>query len=568
MNIFYKNLAKGELILPEHARTRDFFIAILISLFFLTIVTWISYFGAPLTDESFPIATALRFIQGQRPFIDDFSPYIPIGLLLAPIVKLSLWIHHGKNELILFLRHAYIIFTLGIAVYTFTLIKQSLPFLLAFFMSAAMIIYHPFGINNFHYDTLSVLLWTSVLFQFFSFQFFTPKTYQLIIFSICNALLCATYPTFLFFLLPFYLLYSSRDKNANRMWISHIIVGSIVLALAAALIFLQYHVSIEDLSNTLAFSKRLFMLSSEKGFFNKFRAISHSLKSIYTSYLLTAVSILCMGYFFRKKPFLLSIAIYSVFLLPFVFIKTNYISYTEIFYILNCAGIAGLFLFLLFLRNDDTSKKLFFFIGLPALMAGLLTSSTSYNLALNFNLGFFPACILGYIFAFLAIEKYTSNLKKNYLFSRSLLILGSLIFGFCQIDYIYGTSVLGFNLYHEAKKFPLTGPFYGLYIENPFNQLLVQLQKDVKYLDIDSSRFVYFGTVSSGYLLVDQLKPGDYLLFSPYHLAHFEEKIRLPAYVFDFSHILGLPEKDIQNYLSSDKLNLVQFNAQYSIYGS
>lgn len=545
-------------------RVLIFFLAI----FLCSLLFCINYFVAPLSDESFPIATALRFLRGQSPFVDDYSPYIPLGLLIAPIVKLSLMIHKGTDGLILFLRHSYLAVTLITCFYTFFLTRKSLPFLLCSFIALANILFHPFSLNNFHYDTLATLLWSNILLQLYSFQFFEKvNKIQLCIFSLFNIMLCLAYPTFAFFLIMLYLCYYRYNIHSKKIFYSNLIMAVFFTAILFWVIFSYFNVSSQDIYKTLDFSHRLFALSSQDGLLQKFIIISQRLVNQYLQgFLISSIALLVASYY-RKNYMILLPCLLFIIMLPFFYVNLNSATYIDAFYVINSIGFLSVIIFIFFLKNDPVAKRLFYFIGLPSFAAGVLAACTSFNLDLNFIIGFFPAFILTYALLFFVVQHNIRNDLISNIFSRFFLILGLSQLAFFQWNYIYGSQFTGINLYQNTKKMEMANPFQGLYMTLDTHNLINTLHRDIKFLD-KTNQFVYFGHFSSGYLFIEHLKPGEYILFSPYRYAHFGEKIRTPSYVFDFSKTMNLPSEDIITYLSGESFKKIVTRPFYDIYSS
>jgi len=281
-------------------KTVDVVLIILACGFALSSLIGISYYGNPFTDESFPLATALRFIQGQKPFIDDLSPYIGIGLLLTPIIKLSLIIHHGNNELLLFARQAFIVFVISLGIYYFFMTKKYLPTFLTVFLSLMLVVFHPFGINNFHYDTIITLTWTVLLTQLYNFVVEQKNGIgHYLFFAVLTAIVSLAYPTFAFFLMAVYFLYFYSISEKPKFLGSLFIVSSILLVVMIWMLFEHYQVKAENIKNALNFSHALFQLSTQhQSTLHKFFLVIRLLVTQYYQYLFLSFMLVAMAYRF------------------------------------------------------------------------------------------------------------------------------------------------------------------------------------------------------------------------------------------------------------------------------
>ena len=545
-------------------RIDRFIIAIAIP-FFLTLLFFISYFTAPITDESLPIAIALRFLQGQRPFVDDLSPYIGLGLLIAPIVKLSLLVHGGKNELILFLRHSYVLFSLFCGIYAFMATRKYLPTLIAFFIAISIATFHPFGINNFHYDTLGLTLWTIIIFQLYNFIFTTQNSSaDYVIFSVLSLTLFFAYPTFLFFLPLLYCGCFFFLKEKKKFYLTHAITVVTTTLFMIWLIFSYFDIHLSDIKNAIHFNVQLSQFSAHgHSKIAKFIIIIQQLFTRYAPIVGLQSILIGAAFYFQKRRFLPKTLLSLALVTPLFFTHIARADFSNSFYYLNTIGLSSAIIYIFFLRQNHLAKRLFYSIWLTSFAAGLLTCMSSYNSELNFIIGFFPAVMTGFVFNYLTFQQLDKN---DHLFPRLLIIFGLIVFSYSQLNYIYGNDERGINIYLGQKKYEQTGPFNGLYINPHWTNVLLSLQKEIPKIDTDENVFVYFGIFSCGYLLVDKLKIGDYLAYCPYEVDHFGKKIRTPNYTFDLSRTLDIPKEAILIYLSQSQYTKHATYPMYDIY--
>jgi hypothetical protein len=232
-------------------------------------------------------------------------------------------------------------------------------------------------------------------------------------------------------------------------------------------------------------------------------------------------------------------------------------------------GFSAALIFLIFLRKSQRARQLFYFIWMPSLLCGFLTSTSSSNFALNFNIGFFPAALLAFIYTYLVSRELLSTSKSinHYLGTRSVLVFGMSILLFFQFNFIYGVEKIGGDIYKNNQKVTLTGPFNGLYLEPKVAQFITDLQKDIARLDTQN-KYIYLGYLSGAYLLPNSLKPGEYILYCPYSNNHFGMKIRLPNYMVNATPTFSNPAwGDFhKTYLTGAKYRKILGNKEYEIY--
>ncbi len=552
----------------------DLWIIVITSILGLSLLTMLIHFGSPLTDESFPFATAYRFLIGQRPFVDDFSAIIPLGLLLTPLVKLSLIIHHGRDSLILFTRELYIVFSFFLALYTFFVTQKIFPTIVAFFIAINILIFHPFGINNFHYDTLTTLFWTIIVFQAFVFVVDDSMHFlHYLVFALLNLLLCCAYPPFLFFLVLFngYILVFMKKKG--RLFFTLLTLffcASIVLIWILFGFFKLTSLNIKDeisfLHNLSHNSHIAYYSPYNDSLIAKLFTIIKEIKAIYFKYLTVSFLLICLAYFLRKFNLVALMLIVVSLILPLFYISYLHPDYHETFYFLNSVAFSAAYVFLFFLRSNELAKKLFYFIWVPSLLAGYLTSATSSNFAVNLNIGFFPATLLAFVFAYLVGQK-SAETRMNYLITRGLLIFGIGAILFFQLYCVYGLKQVGIAIYKNNEKVTRSGPFRGLYLDPDIAQFIDRLQSDIERLDTDNKKYIYFGVLSGGYLLVNNLRPGEYVLYCYFSNNHQGMKVRLPNYVVNSLPAFPIEGWDIhKTYLTGAKYHKILENKGYEIY--
>ncbi len=538
---------------------------------FSAILILLSYFGNPINDESFPFAIALRFINGQQPFVDDMSPFIPIGLLFLPLVKLSLYIHGGKNELILFMRQLFIIFQLLMGIYVYSACSRYLPRFLAFFCAAVVTLYHPFGANFLHYDTLCIALWSGILFQLCNFQLQPHnKIFSYFLFSCLNMMLCLAYPTFIILLVPLYLALYTHTQEKSKFWLSHIIVGTATAAALAMIFFHLYDVKYSDIVKTIQFNRVLVMYASHQaGLLSKILMVLNNLIIEYYRYFLFVLILMVIARSLKTLSFILPCMIILAMTMPLAGAYFTHGVFEPTFYFFNCIGFLPVFLFFFFMRQNNFAQTLMYVIWIPSFCAGLLTSITSSNLDLNFNVGFFPASILSFVFGYFLLQQSLdgkANAAIKYWLTRTIVIYGLVVTSYFQLYYTYGSTHTGVDQYIKTTKYTVPGAFNGLYMDSYLSEYLQAMQKSIKDIDVDPNKYIYFGPLSGGYLLVDKLKPGDYILYCAYNVNHHQAALRMPSYIFHDLAFTGQTVADYANYIPPGLYKKIHANSYYEIY--
>ncbi|HVT62186.1 MAG TPA: hypothetical protein VHD33_01700, partial [Legionellaceae bacterium] len=240
------------------------------------------------------------------------------------------------------------------------------------------------------------------------------------------------------------------------------------------------------------------------------------------------------------------------------------LGFADIFFYFNALGLLSGLLFIIFLNNNLLAKLLFNFVWLPSLGAGILTAITSSNAALNFNIGFFPTAILAFVYAYLILQSEPSyyqgaHSRLHHWYPRVILIYGLLISAYFQTVYIYAAPMFNLAQYKNAKKYTIPGPFYGLYLAPFWTHYYTTIQHDIKKIDTDA-KYIYFGPIAGGYLLVDKLKPADYILYCPFRINHYDMPIKMPSYVY--ANVGGIKEP----YIPSKWYKKISTNDYFELY--
>lgn len=523
---------------------------IIASILCCTAILWIiSYFGSPLSDEGFPFAIAYRFILGQKPFIDDMSPLLSLGLLVYPLIKLSILLHHGTDKLILFLRHLFLFFSIIMGIYAYFITKRYLTPIVAFLIATMIVVYHHFGINDFHYHALGTLLWAVIIFQFYNFISHDKNpNFDYMLFPFLGIALFFSYPTFVFFLLPLYVVFSFFLQKPKLFWYNHIFTLLPISILMVWVIFGYFGVTFGNIKNTINFYLDFF--HGEGGGAYKITHALVNLYETYSKYLVKAFLLLSVMFLLRKRKWVVPILLAVSLILPFFNLRLGHLNFLATLYFFNCFGFLGVLIFCFFLRHDQFSRRLFYFIWIPAFLAGILTTLSSAELDWNFDIGFFPGIIVGIIFIYRVMQKHCTlhqfNEVSSYWATRSIIVYMIMMTIFFQAHFMYAAEYYGLREFKRAKKYTVEGPFNGIYLDVPWLSVISTLQHELKAIDTDPSKYIYLGTLSGAYLLLHHLKPGDRNLYVGYFTD--PDQTRRPAYLV-IVPATGVKREEIDSFL-------------------
>jgi hypothetical protein len=122
------------------------------------------HFGIDLHDEAYYVATAYRFVLGDRPLLDDMTPHQTASLLMAPLVRLHRWFQGSPDGIILFVRLGYLAFAAAVAACVSLGLAGAVSAETRWLLVAFCLAYAPFNIFTLGYNTLGSGLLAAGLF--------------------------------------------------------------------------------------------------------------------------------------------------------------------------------------------------------------------------------------------------------------------------------------------------------------------------------------------------------------------------------------------------------------------
>lgn len=116
-------------------------------------------YGVELTDESYYLAEAGRFFQGDRPFREEWFPAQLIGVLLLPAYSVYCMVHGDTEGIILFMRLLYALFRTAAALLTFWTLtrKEKMDWFPALMASLLFLFYARANIQTLSYYNIGLI---------------------------------------------------------------------------------------------------------------------------------------------------------------------------------------------------------------------------------------------------------------------------------------------------------------------------------------------------------------------------------------------------------------------------
>jgi hypothetical protein len=358
------------------------------------------WFGLDTTDESFYYAIPLRFILGDKPFLDEIDVHQISMLFYIPFLKPLLLLNGTLGDgVVLYMRGVFLVasgLTAIVVFRCFRAVDDQAPSVGAL-LSMICVFYVSGGLPALHYDNFVRLGLTASLFLIFAKNSGTLKRpIQAVISSgVLMAIVVLAYPPMIPVVGIISLLLVSRRQRWNWSGLLPFLVGfgTPVVVFSAYLLFL----GLPDVLHSLSFevdgphlggkAKVLFVLN---GFWQNFPA------PLWTFLYLTVAAI-SYRIFSKKTPILLWLVVPLIF---WPLIQTDFNAYWAasgrylIFF-----ALLGPYLLVFTPKEDLLPKRILVHLWVPAFCAGLLTAWTSANGYINFSVGFFPATLAtGWIF--------------------------------------------------------------------------------------------------------------------------------------------------------------------------
>jgi len=117
--------------------------------------TWRRLFlGTDLNDEGFYVALPYRMALGARPFVDEMTVLQTAQFFVYPFVKAYVWLRGGDVGIVLFTRHLYLVWTVGVSLLACLSLKRLLRWEHALTASLVCTTFVYISTTNLSYNTL------------------------------------------------------------------------------------------------------------------------------------------------------------------------------------------------------------------------------------------------------------------------------------------------------------------------------------------------------------------------------------------------------------------------------
>src|ERR1039457_4433286 len=138
------------------AGKRDSFLVAVIAFAIIAAAYYRLYFGVNFIDEAFYIAMPFRYVLGDIPFRDEASTISSMFPFISyPFFKLFYALSGSTEGIILFARHLYFVFQIGVSAGTYLILQNYVSKTEAILISSCVLVFVPFKIAGISYNSLS-----------------------------------------------------------------------------------------------------------------------------------------------------------------------------------------------------------------------------------------------------------------------------------------------------------------------------------------------------------------------------------------------------------------------------
>jgi hypothetical protein len=451
------------------------------------------YFGVDLDDEAFHVVVPYRYVLGARPFVDEINiTQVGAGLLAYPFF--AAYYHLvGLDGIILFSRHLYFLFALGIAAAVFFSLRVLLrSAVLVLPISLFALAFIPHNRPSLNYDALGSGFFTAGCFLGIAYTENHRRRY-LVLAGLTHGLSVFSYPTLVIpvaaYGVALYFI-SGRSRSAVAGY------ASVAALPAIAWIAVFFNDGIESARHVLALSRA----TAEERSVGADRAISiiHDAAANFLLAPLALAALVGAVLVHRRRP---KLAIMLLAALPFLALPARAVDISStgasIHYVANLGLLALPLSYAL--RTDSLVRRLVIGAWIPGCVAGWTISWSTFDGGGHQGLGFFPAAIAAAVLLALAVHRICLQEVRTSPW-RSAPVLVPLL-------PLAALAALQFTAAsHDSKPFALHshiagGPYAGLLTTGKTSRFVSLLTSDLRRMSSARCNILFYYDLPAGYLL-------------------------------------------------------------------
>jgi hypothetical protein len=461
-----------------------------------------------LLDESFYVAVPYRWALGGHPFVDEMNLLQIAALFTYPFVKAYVWLTGGSEALMLFTRHLYLLFAIGVAAAVLALLRTVVRWQLAVAAAAVYVSFFAFDLPQLDYNTLAsgfltlgavLALWTIL---------HGRSRWYLAVAGAVQMLAVAVYPT-LALVLPVWVACLLAVVGVRRLRVvATWAAGAAATGAACAALLVSFGVGnvARCVRYQLADARRL----RQGGGFGKVHMVVSGFIRLMMSRPYILVIALLVYLIYQTRP---GVRRLLVVLLPLALLAGGERDLLKSAGFAIMYGLLAPYLYLFVGRERrSTATKLLVWGFVPALAAGLVTGYTSAAGYSNSAVGLIPGMFVSAaLFAF-ALEPRAQRsaqgrpgLRTRFLAALDRLAPDLTLFALAAV--IAVTIVFQFQYlprfvpYSQTTKRMDFGPWAGIYTTPQRYDYLRQFTDDLHTYARPGDRVLFFSGFPAGYLM-------------------------------------------------------------------
>jgi hypothetical protein len=459
------------------------------------VAVWIRmHYGVDFTDEAFYLAMPLRFVLGDRPFVDELNIAQTAGVVVWPFVAAFYKLNHGTEGIMLAARTLLLLLQAGVGVVVFRSLRRSVGDPVAILIGASCVLFWPINLPGLSYNTLGGAFFTIglVLPLRELLEDRPPPARPLFLAGAAHALASFCYPTLLLPVLSFALALMWQHRKSNR-WLAYV-AGGVAMGLVLAVPLLRAGRS--GLRNMIAYS-----FAGGLGGGDKLKGVVLDLWFAMpgSSWIFVAVLFATALLSRHRGPS----AALAALLLPPLACASAWIG------VIRSSGFVvywALFALPLGWALDDRAfaGRILRWLWLPSAIAGLVTGWTSTNRGIASAIGLFPGSLATSVLAArIVAERWPAARRYGLNAAAALAPLGVLLF------FLYD----GACLYRDGPtladlKVRVThGPYRGLRTAREKLAMLDEIDREVGHRTRRGGMALFYGGEFPAGYLITSMRP-------------------------------------------------------------
>jgi hypothetical protein len=546
-------------------------LAVLAAVAVLAITAYRLRLSLNFTDEAFYLALPLRFLRGDRMFVDELNYLQFWTVLTIPIVWLWTKIV-GLTGLVLFMRFVYLAFECVVAGSLFMMFKRIIKWPYALVAVLTIPAFIPWGVPSLSYNTLGIGLLALGLVAG-CFAVLHDDRRWLFASGLAHGLAIVAYPTLLLVAFAYAIIVCVRRRDAWFLQLFAYVGGLAVIGVPTVIALLV--IGPNNLLEAFRFSTAL---GTQGGGFAKLALVaSQAFGSLIHARRLGALVLILVVARFFKHPAARWVSCAVLVLLPFQLPSIT--GFDSVAFSMGMIAYWGILVLVVYgvSQPDEHDRLVFWHLAVPSLVAGLGYVYSSNNGFLNAGYGLAPAAVATTYFAMRYMQRAGSESGIREPWPGVVAMVPALLLtGFVmqtQFRWFYNDTSLA-DLRHPVS----TGAYAGLRTGAENAEVLKEMQADLKRFSRPGDRVLFFDGFPGGYLLSDLPAATDTVWLASPTLApqmdasrilqYWRESGKTPTLVFRI-RMWGLTygtSHPIMGYLTDQGFQPVAVRAEYDVY--